>query len=181
VAGFLVYVVSTFLPLNPFTGGSQLNATLTFFQAMILWKAPTTFGHQAKRTLCASCFFGYALSAGVTLSDMFFSRSFARFLLWLGSFAIFYLGAQANMCYLILDSQAEALGQSEPGVGSATDHLKFGVLRDDFSFDRVKGLSRAGMPAWHVVFRAFSRVLALTTFSFAAAMAGKLLLETFIN
>lgn len=123
-----------------------------------------------------SCFLGYSVSAGVTLSDMIFSRTLIRFLLWSGSFLMFYLAAQANMCYLILDNQTHALRM---GVLEDTFHL------EDFTHESRKERRRkmsnlaSALPPWRIVIRAFSRVLGLTVLSFLTCMLGKVVHETF--
>jgi hypothetical protein len=162
IAGFFVYAACTLSPPNPFTGGSQLNAALTLFQAILLWKAPASFGHEARRSLSLTCAIGYAASAGVTLSDVFFTRTTARLVLWLGSFLTFYLGAQANMVYLILDSQAKGTG-------------KPGILSETFQFNKgqKKKNNKNKYDAFMAVLKAFSRIFLMTLVTFGASMLGK--------
>ena len=160
IAGFFVYAACTLSPPNPFTGGSQLNASLTLFQAILLWKAPASFGHEARRSLSLACAIGYAASAGVTLSDVFFTRTAARLFLWSASFLTFYLAAQANMVYLILDSQAK--GASKPGI-----------LSETFQFNKGQEKKKNKYDAFMVVLKAFSRIFLMTLVTFGASMLGK--------
>ena len=163
VAGFFVYAACTLSPPNPFTGGSQLNAALTLFQSILLWRAPESFGHEARRSLSLTCAVGYAASAGVTLSDVFFTRTTARLLIWSGSFLTFYLAAQANMVYLILDNQARS---ENPDLG-------VGILHEAFQFKEATKKRKYAPNGFKIVLKAFSRIFLITLVSFGAAMLGK--------
>ncbi|QDZ20278.1 hypothetical protein HOP50_04g27950 [Chloropicon primus] len=170
-AGFFVFVFCTLLPPNSHAGGSQLNAAMTLFQSVILWKAAADFSRSAKRTLCLSCFMGYAHGAGVTLSDIFLARASSPIetLLWTGSSLIFYLAAQASMVYVILDNEAVA---RKEGVG---------ILDDEFHFEDLGGgglfSPGRGPRPLTVVAKAFSRTFLLTLLSLSAAVLGKRLHE----
>jgi len=164
VAGVFVFAVCLLCPPNRHTGGSQLNAAMTLFQSVLLWKAPTHFDHSAKRALCASCFLGYAVSAGVILGDILVNPSPTVLLLWSASFFMFFLAAQACAVYHTLDDQVT---NKRPAT------LRVGILTDDFHFEDLGEGEREGPHPMAVVLKCFCRTALVTLLALCAALGGK--------
>jgi len=82
------------------------------------------YSASAKRTLAYAVFIGYGWCAGVTLYDLVFkSLAGLKLGMFLGSFLMFWMAAQANASFLMVDSRSRVKLFSESASTARSESL----------------------------------------------------------